>query len=187
MKNIFTEQQHDMFRSIFRVFLRLFYKHIDGANPYHVLCSVFFIQKIVGINRMISWPAAPSSKFIYPWNITVGRRTFPGFSPFCYIQARNGIVIGNNFRMGPGCGLISANHRLDDYDKHTEGPPIKIGDNVWLGMNVIVLPGVTIGSNVVVGAGSLVATDIPSNTIATGNPCKVIKTKEPYLGEDYSS
>ena len=53
--------------------------------------------------------------------------------------------------------------------------PIKVGNNVWFGGNVVVLPGVTIGDNVTIGAGSVVTKDIPSNTIAYGNPCKVVK------------
>ena len=53
--------------------------------------------------------------------------------------------------------------------------PIKIGNNVWFGGNVTVLPNVTIGDNVVIGAGSVVTKDIPSNVVAVGNPCKVIK------------
>ena len=57
------------------------------------------------------------------------------------------------------------------------GPPksIEIGDNVWLGVNVVVLKGVHIGANTIIGAGSVVVSDIPANTIAAGNPCKVIK------------
>jgi putative thiogalactoside transacetylase len=53
--------------------------------------------------------------------------------------------------------------------------PIKVGNNVWIGGNVCVMPGVTIGDNVVIGAGSVVNKDIPSNVVAVGNPCKVLK------------
>lgn len=104
----------------------------------------------------------------------------------CYIQARNGIKIGNNLRMGPGVGLISANHSPDDYDIHLKEKPIVIGDNVWIGMNSVVLPGVNIGNNVMIGANSVVTKDIPSNCVAMGNPCRVIKEKTPYKGFDYS-
>lgn len=55
------------------------------------------------------------------------------------------------------------------------GHPITVGDNVWFGGNVVVLPGVTIGNNVVIGAGSVVTKDIPSNVVAVGNPCKVLR------------
>ena len=53
--------------------------------------------------------------------------------------------------------------------------PIKVGNNVWIGGNVVVLPGVTIGNNVTIGAGAVVTHDVPDNVVAAGNPCKVIK------------
>lgn len=66
-----------------------------------------------------------------------------------------------------------------DYKTRNKGleyaKPIKVGNNVWFGGNVCVLPGVTIGDNVVIGAGSVVNKDIPSNVVAVGNPCKVVK------------
>ncbi len=77
--------------------------------------------------------------------------------------------------------LIVAGHPLD-VKQRNEGleyaHPITVGDNVWLGGNVVVLPGVTIGSNSVIGAGSIVTKDIPSNVVAVGNPCKVVKNLE---------
>lgn len=101
---------------------------------------------------------------------------------FNYIQARNKIIIGDNLKMGPGVGLISANHDIDNYDKHIKNEPIRIGNNVWIGMNSVILPGVSIGDNVIIGAGSIVTKNLPSNVIAVGNPCKVIKNKDIYLG-----
>ena len=88
--------------------------------------------------------------------------------------------------MGPGVGLISANHDINDYDKWIKTNPIEIGNNVWIGMNSVVMPSVIIGDNVVIGANAVVTSDIPSNSIAVGNPCKVIKLKPPYTGKDYS-
>lgn len=117
--------------------------------------------------------------------ITVGNRSAPGLNSNCYIQGRSGIIIGHNFRMGPGCGLISANHSKNDYDKWIYSKPIIIGDNVWLGMNVVVLPSVEIGNNVIIGANSVVNKNIPPNSIAVGNPCKVINKKSAYTGFNY--
>jgi acetyltransferase-like isoleucine patch superfamily enzyme len=82
-------------------------------------------------------------------------------------------------------GLISANHDLDDYDRWPTCPPILIGNNVWIGMNTVVLPGITIGDNVAIGANSVVTKNIPANSIAAGNPCRVIRAKAPYKGKDY--
>jgi len=91
--------------------------------------------------------------------------------------------MGDNIWMGPGSKIISANHDPQDFTKHIHSEPIKIGSNVWIGADAIILPGVTIGDNVIIGAGSIVTKDIPSDSIAAGNPCKVLKTKEKYLGE----
>lgn len=174
-----------MMKNLFSLLLRAFYRHVEGADPYHVIATVLVPQKVLRINGRVPWPVSFRSRVIYPQRVEVGVRTFPGWSPGCYVQARNGIIIGSNLRMGPGVGLISANHDLDDYDKWSETPPIRIGDNVWLGMNSVVLPGVTIGDNVVVGANSVVSSDLPSNVVAAGSPCRIIHNKAPYQGRDY--
>lgn len=109
----------------------------------------------------------------------------PGDNPNIYIQANNGIIIGHNVGFGAGTSLISANHNHNDHSIHDKCPPITIGNNVFVGTNSVILPGVNIGDNVVIGAGSIVAKDIPSNSIAVGNPCRVIKQKEPYT-EDFT-
>jgi len=168
------------------ILLKPFYRNIAGANTIHILGTVFFLQKIIGFNRLVPWPVHFTSRIVHRKNIRVGVRSFPGYSQGCYVQARNGISIGDNLRMGPGVGLISANHSKDDYDQWDESSPIIIGDNVWLGMNVVVLPGVKIGSNVIIGANSVVSHDIPSDSIARGNPCEVFKTKPPYRGTTFS-
>jgi len=90
------------------------------------------------------------------------------------ISAMSSVKIGSNVKCG-------ANTLITDSDWHPEDPrsgkakPIKIGENVWLGVNVIVLKGVTIGANTVIGAGSIVTKDIPANVVAAGNPCRVNK------------
>lgn len=90
------------------------------------------------------------------------------------IRADMNVVIGNNVRCG-------ANVLITDSDAHTDDPrsgknaPVVIEDNVWVGMNVMVLKGVHIGQNSLIGAGSVVTKDIPANVVAAGVPCKVIK------------
>ena len=90
----------------------------------------------------------------------------------------NKVKFGDNVFIAPNCGFYTAGHPTD-YKTRNEGleyaKPITVGNNVWIGGNVCVLPGVTIGDNVVIGAGSVVNKDIPSNAVAVGNPCKVIK------------
>lgn len=96
----------------------------------------------------------------------------------CIILDGTKVEFGDNVFIAPNCGFYTAWHPLD-YETRNKGleyaKPIKVGNNVWIGGNVNVLPGVTIGDNVVIGAGSVVNKEIPSNSVAVGNSCKVIK------------
>jgi tetrahydrodipicolinate N-succinyltransferase len=85
------------------------------------------------------------------------------------------ITIGKNVKCGANTLITDSDWHLDD-PRSSPPRPIIIGDNVWLGVNSVVLKGVTIGENSVIGANSLVVKDIPANVIAAGNPCKVIKS-----------
>ncbi|MBE6787553.1 MAG: sugar O-acetyltransferase [Ruminococcaceae bacterium] len=88
------------------------------------------------------------------------------------------IFVGDNTMFGPNVVLATAGHpilpklREQGYQYNA---PVKIGKNCWLGAGVIVLPGITIGDNCVIGAGSVVTKDIPNNSVAVGNPCKVMR------------
>ena len=90
--------------------------------------------------------------------------------------------MGDNVWVGPGVGIVSADHDLSNYEAHKPSTPIHIGSNVWIGMNTVILAGVTIGDNVAIGAGSIVTKDIPANSIAAGVPCRVLREKPPYQG-----
>lgn len=89
------------------------------------------------------------------------------------------VTIGANVLIGPSTRFYTPNHPIDPDDRR-EGyervAPIVVGDNVWFGGSVVVLPGVTIGENAVVGAGSVVTKDVPANVVVAGNPAKVIRT-----------
>lgn len=88
------------------------------------------------------------------------------------------MTFGDNVFIAPNCGFYTAGHPLDARERNKGleyARSISVGDNVWFGAGVLVLPGVTIGDNCVIGAGSVVARDIPANSVAVGNPCKVIK------------
>lgn len=88
------------------------------------------------------------------------------------------VTIGDNVLFGPNVMISTATHPLDPIERlSTEyGSPITIGNNVWFGGNVSILPGVTIGDNCVIGAGSVVTRDIPESCVAVGNPCRVTKS-----------
>lgn len=88
------------------------------------------------------------------------------------------VKIGNHVFIAPNCCLSTAEHPIDHEQRNAGieyAEPITIEDNVWLGANVVVLSGVTIGKNSVIGAGSVVTKDIPKGVIAVGNPCRVLR------------
>lgn len=162
--------------------LRKSYKYRDEHFSYSVYIKFFVWQKILGINRKVPWPVHFTSYVTGVENIKMGKMCSPGSNVNQYIQANQKIIMGDNVLMGPGSKIVSANHDPSDYTKHIDSKPIKIGSNVWIGADAVILPGVTIGDNVIIGAGAIVTKDIPSDSVAAGNPCKVIKSKEKYLG-----
>lgn len=113
----------------------------------------------------------------YGYNIEIGDNFFANVN-FVVLDGAK-VTIGNNVFVAPNVGLYTAGHPLD-FELRNEGfeyaRPIAIGNNVWIGAHVAVLPGVSIGDNVVIGAGSVVVKDIPANTLAVGNPCRVVKS-----------
>ena len=112
----------------------------------------------------------------YGRQISVGRRFFANFHLTILDEAK--VTIGDDCFIGPNVSIYTACHSTDPTERNTRrewAEPVTIGDNVWIGGSVTILPGVTIGNNVTIGAGSVVTHDIPDNTIAVGNPCRVIK------------
>ena len=112
----------------------------------------------------------------YGSHIEVGENFFANYN--CTILDVAPVKIGDNVLFGPNVSLYTAGHPLHPVSRNSAyeyGISITIGDNVWLGGNVVVTPGVHIGNNVVIGAGSVVTKDIPDNMVAAGNPCRVIR------------
>lgn len=113
----------------------------------------------------------------YGSHITIGAHCFANFGLMALDVAP--ITIGDHVQIGPNVQLLTPTHPLEAgprRDGWESAEPITIGDNVWLGGGVIVCPGVTIGANTVVGAGSVVTKDLPADVVAVGNPARVIKS-----------
>lgn len=112
----------------------------------------------------------------YGRQISIGKRFFANFNLTILDEAR--VTIGDDCFIGPNVSIYTACHSTDPVERNTRqewAKPVTIGNSVWIGGSVTILPGVTIGDNVTIGAGSVVVSDIPSNTVAVGNPCKVVK------------
>ncbi|EME7153294.1 chorismate mutase [Enterococcus faecium] len=121
----------------------------------------------------------PVINFDYGYNIFVGENFYANFN--CTFLDVSTIEIGDNCMFAPNVQLYTATHPLHPVKRNSGleyAKPIKIGDDVWLGGGVIVTPGVTLGNNVVVGAGSVVTKSFPDNVVIAGNPARIIKTVE---------
>lgn len=112
----------------------------------------------------------------YGCNIEIGENFYTNHN--CVILDGAKVTFGDNVFIAPNCTFSTAGHPLD-VEQRNQGLeyayPIRVGDNVWIGASVTVLPGVTIGSNTVIGAGSVVNRDIPDGVVAVGNPCRVLR------------
>ena len=112
----------------------------------------------------------------YGKQISIGKRFFANFNFTVLDEAR--VTIGDDCFIGPNVSIYTACHSTNPVERNSRqewAKPVTIGHNVWIGGSVTILPGVNIGDNVTIGAGSVVVGDIPPNTVAVGSPCKVIK------------
>ena len=162
-------------------FYNLFAKHLPvsyakiklGQKFFRGICGKLILTKC-GKKVNIEKGAVFSSR------VCLGDRSGIGIRA----QIGGGCVIGNDVMMGPDCIIYTRNHRFDDTQKpmceqgFQEEKPVYIGDDVWIGGRVIILPGVHIGSHVIIGAGSVVTKDIPNWAVAAGNPAVVKKFRK---------
>lgn len=131
----------------------------------------------LGVNKNIPFPVSFRNDIVNYENIDFhvdDLNNFQGSGK--YFQANEKIKIGKGTWIANNVGLITANHDLKDLDSHQNGKPIVIGEKCWIGMGAIILPGVTLGPNTVVGAGAIVTKSFPEgNCVIVGNPAKKIK------------
>ena len=150
-------------------------KKYNDLEVRNLKCKKEIIEKLLQ-KKVNNFNIEPNFYCDYGFNITFGENFYSNHN--LVILDANKVEFGDNVFIGPNCGFYTSGHPLD-YETRNKGleyaKPIKVGNNVWIGGNVCILPGVTIGDNCVIGAGSVVNRDIPKNCVAVGNPCKVIK------------
>lgn len=131
-------------------------------------------SKLTGVAVDETFQLLPPFYTDFGKNIRVGKNVFINHA--CTFMDRGGITIGNNVLIAPKVNLITINHPLQpQLRRNTISKPITIGNNVWLGAGVTVMPNVTIGDNSVVAAGAVVTKDVPPNVIVAGVPAKIMK------------
>ena len=153
---------------------QLCYK-FNKISPLKINSQKKLIKKIIGKTKSNFYISSP---FFcdYGFNIEIGENFFSNYN--CVILDAAKVTFGDNVLIAPNCGFYTSGHPINIEERISGSEfayPIHIGNNVWIGANVKVLPGVTIGDNSIIGAGSVVNKNIPSNVIASGNPCKVIR------------
>jgi len=136
-----------------------------------------FCQRVLDLNGAIPWMVHFTSRV--GGNIRAGRDVWISFavSGGCYMQGINGIEIGDDTIFAPGVKVLSANHDPHDYQRWIQAEPIRIGRRCWIGANAIVLPGVQLGDEVIVGAGAVVTKSFPAGTVIAGVPAQVVRER----------
>lgn len=165
----------DQLLSSERTKVRKLIKKYNASLPSKIRKRTNLLNKILGKcgNKCIIHPPFYCD---YGYNIEVGENFFANYN--CILLDINKITIGKNVMLAPNVIITTAGHPIHFEARNSGweyGKPIKIGNNVWIGTNVVINPGVSIGNNVVVGSGSVVTQDIPDNVVCVGNPSKIIK------------
>lgn len=127
--------------------------------------------------RGIKWPTVKSCRIPSGKNISFPNSSLNIFQqPNCYYQNYHGMIsIGENVWIAQNVGIITENHNPQNPDEHLPAKDVEIGDYCWIGMNVVILPGVKLGPHTTVGAGSIVTKSFEGNCIIAGNPARIIK------------
>ena len=154
-----------------KLLLRSFNRSVPFNFP-----KEYLLFKLLGIKHGKRIYIEPPFRCDYGKHIEIGENFYANSG--CIILDVAKVKIGDNVQFGPNVAIITAGHPVHHEIRNTGyeyGISITVGNNVWIGANAVVLPGVHIGDNTVIGAGSVVTKDIPSGVVAAGNPCKPIK------------
>ena len=148
---------------------------LNHCRPSDTATQQALLKQIIGTIKG-DFMIAPPFYCDYGCNIKIGDHFYANHN--CTILDGAAVTFGDFVFIGPNCVFATAGHPIDSRQRNQGleiALPITVGDNVWFGASVTVLPGVTIGSGTVIAAGSLVRKDIPAGVLAAGNPCKVIR------------
>lgn len=150
--------------------------HIPKDYSFSFVMLDFIFRRIFRQNAGVNWPVHHSSTIRCPEKIKKGRGVWPGDSPNVYINAMNGIAIGDYSNIGPNVSIISANHDFIDNAAHIASRSISIGNYCWIGASATILPEVILGDFTVVGAGAVVTKSFEEGyCVLAGNPARIIK------------
>ncbi|QTL96593.1 maltose O-acetyltransferase [Iocasia frigidifontis] len=149
-------------------------KEFNKVDPYDKEAQNKILKKLFDTDKESS--IMPNFFCDYGYNIKFGENFYVNHN--CIILDVNAVNIGNNVLLGPNVQIYTANHPLDVESRNAGreyGKPVNIGDNVWIGGGSVIYPGVNIGNDSVIAAGSVVIKDVASNVLVGGNPAKIIK------------
>lgn len=155
-----------------RVKAKKLQKKFNGLEPEDTAERLEVIGEILG-KPALAW-IEPPFYFCYGTHIHLGTGTYINVN--CNFIDDGEIFVGEKVMFGPAVTIATVGHPIKpDMRQYMYADPVHIEDNCWIGANVTICPGVTIGENTVIGAGSVVTKDIPANVVAAGNPCKVLR------------